>query len=216
MNHQFKNRAGGCVIRDFDVFVDSNCTVKANSVDDDVVKALDVANTISTHSSQQCGVVGHLFPFDAPFGKVNCNATHIDMTSYEDFQCTQQLYDTNSYRWGSCQFYPWTTRGVKFIKMYQNQRAPAYAILANNTSTDYTVDARLLFTLSSGLILLACVISCMGFSIYQIKQSSSAMSMMGKGGKDMMGVNQTEMSNYSNYMSGPNNMSRNTNFNINP
>ena len=103
------------------------------------------------------------------------------------------------------------------MKFYQNKRLPAYALLANNTSTDYNVDARLLFTLSSGLILLSCVIACMGFSIYQMKQSSAAMSNMGKMNRsDMQGVNQTEMSNYSNYMAGPNNMSRNTNFNINP
>lgn len=81
----------------------------------------------------------------------------------------------------------------------------------NNTSdTDYTVDARLLFTLSGGLILLACVIGCMGFSIYQMKQSATSMAAMNKMGD--MPVMQTELG--SNYGSQPNN--NNTNFNINP
>lgn len=118
-SHQYANRAGSCVIRNFDVFVDSDCQVKANSVDDDVESALDVANSMAAHSSQQCGVVGHLFPMEAPFARVGCNSTHFDLTSYFDFRCREKQGQTFYYRWGQCLYYPWTTKGVKFIKLYQ-------------------------------------------------------------------------------------------------
>lgn len=87
IDHTFRNKAGHCLIRDYEVFVDSDCTIPAKSVEDDILGAIDVANTVATHATNQCGVIGHLFPFGGPFGVVRCDATQFQAANFEDFRC---------------------------------------------------------------------------------------------------------------------------------
>jgi len=42
--HNYANKADQCLIRDFEVYIDSNCAIKSNSVDLELNSALDVAN----------------------------------------------------------------------------------------------------------------------------------------------------------------------------
>lgn len=90
IDNNYGNNAGQCLIRDYEVFLDRNCTVPAISIDEEIKAALDVANTIATHATGRCGVIGHLFPFPTPFGKVECNEVYFDLSIYEDFQCQNQ------------------------------------------------------------------------------------------------------------------------------
>lgn len=83
--HNYGSLAGPCVIRDYRVFIDSNCTVAAESVDEEIDAAIDVANTVATHAVGQCGVVGHLFPFPAPFGNIECTSSYFTATNYDDW-----------------------------------------------------------------------------------------------------------------------------------
>lgn len=122
IENNYGNNAGACVVRDYEVFIDSNCSVPSESVDEEIDAALDVANTVATHASGQCGVVGHLFPFPAPFGNIQCSASDFTMTNYEDFECTKQVGNSFVYPWGQCVLYPWTSKGVKYIRLYQNDR----------------------------------------------------------------------------------------------
>ena len=51
LTHNYGNKADKCLVRDFEVYIDSNCAIKANSVDIELDSALDVANQISTHAN---------------------------------------------------------------------------------------------------------------------------------------------------------------------
>ena len=102
--------------------MDSNCTVPAESVDPEIKAAIDVANSVSAHSTNQCGVIGHLFPFHAPFGYTTCNATHIELRNYENYRCTIQKGEAQAYPWGQCReiypSYPNSMKGIKFVRFY--------------------------------------------------------------------------------------------------
>lgn len=73
MGHNYQNGAGNCLIRDYQIYLDRDCTVPAVSLDVELDAAMDVANSVATHAGNQCGVIGHLFPFSAPFGRVYCD-----------------------------------------------------------------------------------------------------------------------------------------------
>lgn len=175
-NHQYKNLAGPCLIKSYEMFIDSNCTVLAEAMDKTADAVVDVANTIATHSTLQCGVIGHIYPFTAPYGRVYCNATHFEAGNFEDHTCKRQRGPVISYKWGACIPYPFAERGVKYVRMYPFEKdIPAVVITHNGTEhgdDKYDVSANLLYVLAAGLILLSLVIACMGCAIYSMRQAA--------------------------------------------
>lgn len=144
------------------MFHDQNCTVKAFSLNSEVKTAIDVANTIATHGSNKCGVVGHLYPFEEPFGNVQCNNVGFEMSNYEDFQC--KIRDNViSYEWGQCIEFNRTSQGKKFIKLYPY---PSDNILVLNRDSKF-LDA--VYVLAAVAIFLALVIGVLSCCIYQTK-----------------------------------------------
>lgn len=79
-------------------------------------------------AANRCGVIGHLYPFASPFGIVRCNATHFDATQYWDWECKEQIDTPYYYAWGQCIRVPWTSGGVKYVKLFQDRRPSQYEI----------------------------------------------------------------------------------------
>lgn len=61
--NSYDSNAGQCLIKGFEAYVDSDCQVKAESVDNELDLAVDIGNFVSMYSSNRCGPVGHIFPF---------------------------------------------------------------------------------------------------------------------------------------------------------
>jgi hypothetical protein len=120
--NDFRNRADTCVIRDWEVFLDRHCNIPAWAADENIEAAMDVANTVATHATNRCGVVGHLYPFSAPFAIVRCDESAWSGTIYNDYRCTQQRGASFHYKWGQCIEYPFTSDvGRRFIKLYNTK-----------------------------------------------------------------------------------------------
>ena len=78
--NQYDSNAGTCKIYGFEVYIDSSCQLRSDTIDDEVKVRIDVANMVAMSATNRCGVIGHLYPFEAPFGVARCNATHFDLT----------------------------------------------------------------------------------------------------------------------------------------
>lgn len=87
--NSYDSNAGSCVVRGWEAFVDSDCAVKAEAVDEELGLAVDTANMVAMYAGNRCGPVGHLFPFETPFAKVRCNSLLINVTQYKDWECRE-------------------------------------------------------------------------------------------------------------------------------
>lgn len=146
---------------------------------------MDVANTVATHATNRCGVVGHLYPFSAPFAIVRCDESAWSGTIYNDYRCTQQRGASFHYKWGQCIEYPFTSDvGRRFIKLYNtkvskkdedDEVVQSVASVANFTQQQGTdddekdVEADVVYALSAVFMFFGLVLGGLGCCIYNMK-----------------------------------------------